>query len=166
VRKNADGDKADVEIRTPMGDVSVHTGVDATGTGLPVYPGARILRDHGDHSGTADVNVGNSLFGVKVVAASFASDDPPDRIVDFYRNQMKTFGEVVECRGNIDFKGGLRSRRSVCRERWWRSRRIQLATGTEERHRLISVEPRGNGSEFATVFVETRGRSERAGADF
>jgi hypothetical protein len=166
VRKDADGDKADVDIRTPVGAVSVRTGVDASGTGLPAYPGARILRDDHHDTGSADVNIGNSLFGVKVVAANFASDDAPDRIVDYYRTQMKAFGEVTECRGDIDFRGRRGARRPVCKEKWSGSRQIQLATGTEERHRLVSVKPRGGGSEFATVYIETRGRDERAGADF
>jgi len=29
-------------------------------------------------------------------------------------------------------------------------------TGTEERQRVVSVKPRGSGSEFAVVHVETR----------
>lgn len=32
---------------------------------------------------------------------------------------------------------------------------MQLAVGTEERHHLVVVKPRGTGSEFAVVFVQT-----------
>jgi hypothetical protein len=31
--------------------------------------------------------------------------------------------------------------------------------GTEEHHRLVSVEPRGRGAEFAVVSIQTNGRS-------
>ena len=37
------------------------------------------------------------------------------------------------------------------------SRDVQLLTGTEDRQRVVSVKPRGSGSEFALVYVNTRG---------
>jgi hypothetical protein len=33
---------------------------------------------------------------------------------------------------------------------------VQLATGTEDDQRIVAVKPRGNGSEFAVVHVQTR----------
>jgi hypothetical protein len=32
-----------------------------------------------------------------------------------------------------------------------------LVAGTEERRRIVSVEPEGKGSRFALVYVQTRG---------
>jgi hypothetical protein len=144
--------KADVEIRTPIGDVSVHTGVDAPDTGLAVYPGSTPLRDRREAE-SANVTVGNSLFGVNVAAAKFASDASADEVVRYYRQAMRAHGEVVECHGDINF------RRSgpVCREGLFsKKKQTQLAVGTEERHRLVSVKPRGSGSEYSVVFVQTR----------
>jgi len=37
-----------------------------------------------------------------------------------------------------------------------KKKQTQLAVGTEERHRLVSVKPRGSGSEYSVVFVQTR----------
>jgi len=39
------------------------------------------------------------------------------------------------------------------------SHSTQLAVGTEERHRLVSVKPRGNGSEYSLVYVQVNGES-------
>jgi hypothetical protein len=149
------GRNTNVDIRTPFGTVDVRTDIDAAATGLPVYPGARPLRERHDPA-SANVNVGNSYFGVKVVAAKFEHDDAPEPIVDYYKNAMKKYGDVIECKGNIDFKGRDTLSHPVCNERR-RSNEIQLVAGTEQRHRIVVVKPRGSGSEFSAVYIETRG---------
>ena len=154
VHEEQRGDQKLVDIRTPVGAMTVNTNVEAPATGLPVYPGARPLQD-GDDPRSANVSIGSSLFDLSVVAAKFESDDAPDRIIEFYRREMATYGAVTECRGDIDFKGGPGAQRPVCRGRG--SREIQLVAGTSERHRLVSIKPRRGGSEFAVVYIQTRG---------
>jgi hypothetical protein len=146
-----------VDIKSPLGSVNVRTDVENPDTGLPVYPGAQPLREHDDHE-SADVNISSPWFGVKVVAATYESDDTQDRVLDFYREQMKkTYGTVTECRGDIDFRRrGGRERQPVCKEKA-SARDVQLMTGTEDRQRVVSVKPRGAGSEIALVYVNTRG---------
>jgi hypothetical protein len=151
VRKHESDNKADVDITTPVGNVSVKTNVDNADTGLAVYPGARPLQDE-DEPESADVKVGNSLFGVKVIAAKFQSADAQDRIIDFYRNELKRYGEVTECRGNVNFRGS----RPVCHEKLF-ARDLQLVTGPEHQQHIVSVKPRGEGTEFGLVYVQTRG---------
>jgi hypothetical protein len=158
VRKGGPGDQSRVDILTPIGDLSVRTDVDSPNTGLPVFPGSRPVRDGKREHDNAEVRIGGRSFGMEVIAAKFESDANPATVVDFYKKEMKTYGEVTECRGNIDFNGRWGSRRPVCKERW-SSRAIQLAVGTEEHHRLVSVEPHGDGSEFAVVSIQTRHRS-------
>ena len=152
--QNAEQGK-NVEIKSPVGDLSVRTDVKSPDTGLPVYPGAQPLRDDREPE-SADVNISSKWFGVKVIAAKYQSDEAQDKILDFYRREMRTYGPVTECRGNIDFRGGPGGRRAVCQERP-SAREIQLATGTEDRQRLVSVKPRSGGSEFSLVYVNTRG---------
>ena len=152
VRDEESGGKAEVDIRTPVGALSVRTDVGAPDTGLRLYPGATPRRDRDDDPQSADVSIGGAWFGVKVVAANFESRDEPGEIVDFYRDEMKAYGAVTECRGDIDHRRG----RMVCQEDA-SSRDIQLAVGTEERQRIVSVKPRGSGSEFALVYIRTGG---------
>jgi hypothetical protein len=147
--------RADVQIRTPVGHVFVKTGEQLPDTGLAVYPGSVPVRHHREAE-SANVSVGNSLFGVKVAAANFGSDASPHAIVEYYRQAMRTHGQVTECQGNIDFRRG----RPVCHSKLFsRSRTMQLAVGTEERHRLVSVKPHGNGSEYSVVYVQVTGES-------
>jgi len=147
--------RADVQIRTPVGHVFVKTGEQLPDTGLAIYPGSVPVRQHREAE-TANVSVGNSLFGVKVAAANFASDASPHAIVEYYRQAMRAHGQVTECRGNIDF----RRSRAVCHSRLFsHARTTQLAVGTEARHRLVSVKQRGNGSEYSVVYVQVTGES-------
>jgi hypothetical protein len=126
VRETPSGKHSDVDIRTPAGHVSVRTVVDVRDTGLPIYPGARPARDDRD---SAVVNVGSAWFGVKVVAAKFESDDAPEQVLDFYKNEMRSYGGVTECRGNVDFKGRNHARAAVCKEKPSKTY-VLLLTGT------------------------------------
>lgn len=155
-KEEVDG-KAKVDITSPVGNLSVRTNAETPDTGLAVYPGAQPLRDE-DEPESADVTVGNSMFGVKVLAAKFESSDGTDKIVDFYRNELKAYGDVTECRGNVDFRGRGEARRPVCREKPF-ERDLQLVAGPEESQHIVSVKPRGDGTEFALVYVQTRGKS-------
>jgi hypothetical protein len=149
------GKNKNVDVRSPFGSVSVRTDVENPDTGLPVYPGARPLRDEDDPE-SANVNVSSRWFDVRVVAAKYESRDTQETILNFYRHQMRTYGAVTECRGEVDFRGGRHNRRPICTERP-ASRDVQLLTGTEEQQRVVSVKPRGTGSEFSLVYVNTRG---------
>jgi len=157
VRRHDSAGRADVDITTPVGDLSVRTNVEAPDTGLAVYPGARPAQDEKAPE-NANVTVGNSLFGVQVVAAKFESEDPQDRIVEFYRNELKFYGEVTECRGDIDFKGRQGARHPVCREKLF-ERDLQLVAGPEDQRHIVSVKPRGSGTEFGLVYLKTHGKS-------
>jgi|RhiMethySRZTD1v2_1073278.scaffolds.fasta_scaffold1191121_1 hypothetical protein len=153
VRKHEVDGKADVDITTPVGNVSVRTNVDKADTGLAVYPNARPLEEE-DEPKTADVNVGNSMFGVKVVAAKFESNDPQERVIDFYRNELRAYGDVTECHGDVDYRRG----RPVCREKLFSRGDLQLVAGPEDKQHIVSVKPRGEGTEFGLVYVQTRGK--------
>jgi len=155
VDAEAGHEKADVKIRTLVGDLLVRTGGDLPNTGLDVFPGAWPLRERNDPP-SADVSVGNSLFGVKVAAAKFRSNASHEAIVEYYRKAMSAYGGVTECRGDVDFKRD--HGRVVCRGGLY-SRTTQLAVGTEDDHRIVSVKPRESGSEFSLVYVQTRGES-------
>jgi hypothetical protein len=70
-----------VKLQSPFG--TVETTKDpaeaAKNLGIELYPGARALQ-----AGSASVNIGNS----HTVAANFESDDPPDKVAEFYKSQL------------------------------------------------------------------------------
>jgi hypothetical protein len=156
VHQEQDGRTTRVDISTPLGALTASTGEKAGNTGLPVYPGAQLSRDgnDGDYE-RAKVSIGTPWFGLRVVAAEYESPESPEQILNFYREQMKPFGAVTECRGDVKFKGG----RPDCRSHP-SSTDIQLVVGTEESHRIVAIKPRGQGSEFALVSIQSSRTSD------
>ncbi len=151
IQKKGEGGNKKVDIETPVGSLHVNTQVDPKDTGLAVYPGAT-RAEEGDSKHAASLSMDSALFGVKVVAIKYHSDDPPDKLLDFYRKQLKVYGEVTECRGSIDLEHGkVRCNPSSLREE------INLVTGTDERRHIVSIKSEGKGSNFALVYMQTRG---------
>lgn len=144
---------ADVDIRTPVGAVSVQSRGTAPNTGLPAYPGATLLEDD-DGPESANVDVGAFGVGVQVSAAKFESHDAEAPILEFYRKAMATYGPVMECRGEVDFEDSG----PVCGGRG-SDRDVKLVTGARNDQRIVAVTPRGAGSEIAIVHVRLRGVS-------
>lgn len=165
VKDHENGDNSKVDIETPVGGIHVDEEANARDTGLPVYPGARPKPKTDHDSKSANVNISSGFFGVKVVAIEYESDDPPAKVLAFYREQMKKFGGFVECRtdkhgGDLTAKAGDHEdgSRPVSCEGNNSGNVVELKTGTEDNQRLVSVEPEGNGSDFALVYVRTRGK--------
>ncbi|MFI5088811.1 MAG: hypothetical protein ACHP7P_01975 [Terriglobales bacterium] len=151
IQKKGEGANKKVDIDTPVGSLHVNTQVDPKDTGLAVYPGATRAEDE-DRKHAANLSIDSSVFGAKVVAIKYRSDDPPDKLLDFYRKQLKSYGDVSECHGSISFdRGNMR-----CHETGLRGE-TNLVAGVEERHRIVSIKPEGKGSNFALVYVQTRG---------
>ena len=153
VQQRDGGRRADVDIRAFGSTVAVRTAVSGEKTGFEIYPGATLAARH--HRGErADVDIQTAWFGVQVVAATYESDDSPEQVLAFYRDQMGGRGDFIECRGKVDFRWRDGARRPVCRERSM-SREIKLVAGTSERQRIVSVKPRRDGAEFSLVAVAT-----------
>jgi hypothetical protein len=164
--KSNDGDseKKKVDIDTPIGGIHVNEQADAHDTGLAVYPGARQAPKNDNDSKSANVNISSSLFGVKVVAVEFQSDDPPDKVIAFYQDQLKKYGSVVECHtsthgGDLTIKAGqANSHDPVSCESGKSGKVVELKVGTDDNQHLVSIEPNGKGTDFTLVYVLTRGK--------
>jgi hypothetical protein len=157
-RKDDAGKDKDVDIRTPLGSISVHKGAsDAKETGLSLYPGAQLKKDFDEHEGSANVNISSPLFGLKVVAVKYQSDDSPQKVLDFYRKDMARYGKVLDCTGgfNMSFHHRDRDMEVTCEGHGGSEHRYQeeLKVGTENNQRIVAIKPNGNGSEFALVYV-------------
>jgi hypothetical protein len=151
-RERAEG--KDVEIRTPVADLSVKTEVPSPDIGLAPYPQARPLGSD-DEPSNANVNISSSLFGVNVQAAKYETDDAVEPVAAFYRRELAKFGDVTECRGrDLEFrKGGTAG--PQCGARTSRDE-VQLGAGTDGDEHIVVVKPRGTGAEVSLVAVKTR----------
>lgn len=167
VREDETRGSKKVDIETPFGDLKVQNQADAKQTGLPVYPGATPKPPkHGDE-GKGQASVSMSMFGLKVAVVSFISNDPPDKVLAWYRGEMKPMGSFIECSGTGDV-GNVHTRGDgddddddkpvTCdKNSGDRGRKVtQLKLGTDRNQKIVAISEREDGqpgSEFALVRV-------------
>jgi hypothetical protein len=98
VDKGANGDQKKVRVDTPFGGIRVNTGqTTAADVGLPAYPGAQLVRDDRNHK-SADVRMGFGEWEMRVQVASYSTSDAEDKVTDFYRKALSSYGGVIACR--------------------------------------------------------------------
>ncbi len=156
-----------VDINTPLGGLHVHTEVDPSQTGLSVYPGAKPrIEDDGKDKNRANVDISTSVFGVKVVAIEYESDDPPDKITAYYNKELRKYGKVLQCPGgggavktDHDAKPSSKSKDLTC-DKSDGAHGTELKVGTDDNQHLVAIEPQGKGTKFALVYVQTRGERQ------
>jgi hypothetical protein len=167
VKKEKNGDDKQVDIQSPVGGIHVSQDADAADAGLPVYPGARSSKkDSGRDSDSANVNLSGFGFGLKVVALSYESDDPPEKLVAFYKDQLKKYGNVLVCRtkdldldtdlDTSDHASDHASHALTCSSS--SGDNTELKVGTKENQHIVAVKRDGKGSSFQLVFVRTHGK--------
>jgi hypothetical protein len=164
VKKEANGQDKQVDINTPLGGIHVNKQADAADVGLPVYPGARLREKDADGSDkNANVNISGFGYGIKVVALEYESDDSPAKVVSFYRDRMKGFGNVLECHTshlsmdtNMGSRGHDDSNELTCQGD--HGSNIELKVGKRDDQHIVAVEPEGKGAKFSLVYVRTHGK--------
>lgn len=156
VKKDSSGEDKKVDIDTPIGGIHVDKGADAQETGLPVYPGARV-KEKKDSDDNKSANVDISFFGhgVRVVAVEYESDDPPSKIIAYYKGQLKKYGSVLECHtaGHDVNVGKNDSKELACDSDGGKS--VELKVGASDNQRVVAVDPDGKGCSFSLVYVRT-----------
>lgn len=164
VKKNDNGQEKKVDIDTPFGGIHVSKGADVRDTGLSVYPGAR-LKENGDSDDekSANVNISTSEFGLKVVALNYESDDAPDKVISYYKDQLKHYGSVLECHtqgrhADYSHHSDKNDSDQLKCEGDNSGKTIELKVGTESNQHIVAIDPQGKGSDFALVYVRMRGK--------
>jgi hypothetical protein len=167
VKKEANGQDKQVDISTPVGGIHVSKQADASDVGLPIYPGAHLKQKDSDGSDkSANVNISGFGFGVKVVALDYESTDAPAKVLAFYREQLKKYGNVLECHYsghrdvNTDFDSHDSDSKSsdlTCDDD--HGANVELKVGKKDDQHIVEVETASKGSSFALVYVRTHGRN-------
>jgi hypothetical protein len=171
--RDDNGDKATeskgAEITTPFGTLKARNEDDGKATGLAVYPGARLVKDKdNDHGG--NVVIDTPAFGLKVVAVKYETDDPPEKVLDFYRKELKQYGhKVLECRPNHEpddvsvgeVHKNKRENELTCDKDDKGSGPVtELKAGTDDNQHVVGIEQKGKATRFALVYVRVRGDSD------
>jgi hypothetical protein len=159
------------DIRSSSGDLHIGNDADARKIGLPVYPGARLKHD--DNNNNA-VNLGllTEAFGIKLVVASYESDDTPVQVIEYYRDKLRKYGKVLECHTHQhggDVNADVDEDKDKDKDQHSKPVKCEgdntgpvteLKVGTEENQHLVSIEPRDGGKRatFALVYLHTHGK--------
>jgi hypothetical protein len=97
VDKDASGEEKQVQVDTPFGGIHVNTDqTTAADLGLPVYPGAQIVRDN-EHDKSADVHLGFGEWELRVKVVNYSTADSQDKVVAFYKKALGRYGDVISC---------------------------------------------------------------------
>lgn len=156
-----EGGNKKVDIQVPFAQIHVGTDTDAKDTGLTSYPGAKPKQDRDNDKQRANISIGGDDFGLRVVVASFTSEDSPEKVIDFYRKDLKRFGTVLECKKGITENKGHDESELRCSDHGSEEPgKLDLAVGVPEKQRIVSVKPNGQGAEFSLVYVQVKGKKE------
>ncbi len=165
VQKEANGRDKQVDIKTLLGGVHVSQQADASDIGLAIYPGAHLKEKDVDGSDkSANVNISGFGYGLKVVALEYESADAPAKVLSFYRDQLKKYGGVLECRTSslhLDMKMGSHGSKNGSNELTCDGEGgndVELKVGRKDDQHIVAVEPEGKGSSFSLVYVRTHGK--------
>jgi hypothetical protein len=97
VDKGANGEDKSVQVDTPFGGVHVNTDqTTAADLGLPVYPGAQIVKDK-ENDKSADIHMGFGEWEMRVKVVNYTSADSQDKVVAFYKKALGRYGDVIAC---------------------------------------------------------------------
>jgi hypothetical protein len=164
-QNDASRDK-NLDIRSSVGDLHVGNDADARRAGLPLYPGARLKHD-ADNDAALNLGVLTQAFGMKLVVAKYDSDDAPAKVIDYYREKLKKYGQVLEChtrehgedvKSDADDHEAHPSKPVKC-DSDNTGPVTELKVGTEDNQHVVAIEPRDSGkTTFALVYVHTRGK--------
>ena len=153
-----------LDVRSSIGDLHVGKDADAQEAGLPLYPGARPKQGDND-SDPLNFDVLTQSFGLKLVVAKYESDDPPAKVIAFYRDKMQKYGKVLICdslkgNGNLHLDDENDSSKPVQCDGDNTGPVKELKVGTEGNAHIVAVEPKdnGKGSSFALVYLRRVGK--------
>lgn len=162
--QQSDSQDKPFDVRSSIGDMHVGKDADAEKQGLPLYPGARPKQEKDNDP--LNFAILTESFGLKLMVAKYESDDPPAKIIDFYRGKLKKFGKVLECHsqkhgGDVEVNDDKDSKDSKDKELKCDENSgpvVELKVGTEDHQHVVAIEPRegSKGASFTLVYVYSR----------
>jgi hypothetical protein len=167
IESDKHGDNDNVKIATPFGGMQVKTNDAAVvdGIGLPVYPGAELVKKK-NNDGAADVNMSFGSFQLRVKAASFKTSDSPDKVAAFYRKALARYGDVIDCQNNKAVGSPAKTAEGLTCDNEKSnhitvddevSNKRELKAGSKQHQHIVAIDPDGSGSKMGLVSLDLPG---------
>jgi len=168
IENDKHGDSDNVKIATPFGGMSVKTNESAVidGIGLPVYPGAVLVKKKDKNDGAADINFSFGSFTLKVKAASYTTTDSPDLVAAFYRKALGRYGDVLQCQNDKPTTSMTRTADGLtCSDDQKNhikvdndiSGKMELKAGSKQHQHIVGIDPDGSGTKIGMVALDLPG---------
>lgn len=166
--KNGDG-KDNVDIGTPFGSMQVKTDDKATSaqTGMTPYPGATLVKKDKDDNGAADISMNFGDFKLGVHAVDLRTPDPEDKVLAFYRNDLKRYGDVLTCKGRKAVGTPVRTSQGLTcgssRNEYHLnsdSDHLELRAGSERHQHIVGIHPEDGFTRIGIVALDLPGGFE------
>jgi hypothetical protein len=161
------GDGKNVNISTPFGGLHVRTNDSAVqeSIGLAAYPGATLVKkNNGKGDDSADVDMHFGSFQLRVKAVTYRTDDSINKVEDFYRNDLKRYGDVITCQGNKAVGEPTRTMTGLtCEDNPHRRVSVDdsddrdslhLKAGSRHHQHIVGLDPDHGGTKFALVVLD------------
>jgi hypothetical protein len=167
IESDKHGDNDNVKIATPFGGMSVKTNDAAVveGLGLPVYPGAEIVKKDKKNV-AADVNMSFGSFQLRVKAAGYRTQDSPDQVTAFYRKALGRYGDVIQCQNEKSVGAPTRTGEGLTCDYEKEnhisvnddmSGKMELKAGSKLHQHIVAIDPEGNGTKFGLFALDLPG---------
>ena len=159
--KTGDG-KDNVDIGTPFGSMHVKTDDKASGaqTGLTPYPGATLVKKDGDDDGAADVSLNFGEFKLGVHAVDLRTADSQDKVIAFYRNDMKRYGDVLTCHGKTAVGSPVRTGEGLTcgsaknQYEIGSTDHLELRAGSEKQQHIVGVHTEDGATRIGLIALD------------
>ena len=125
--------------------------------GFPVYPGATAL-EHNDGRGTVSLTQGAHVHSLQ--ASAYLSQDNAQKVVQFYREHLKNFGQITECAGgtntrvDVELNDASLTNPSACRSGEFGAGGTEIKVDSGGDRRIVITLPHDAGSEIALVHYQ------------
>jgi hypothetical protein len=135
------------------------------GLGLPVYPGAELVKKD-KNNGAADVNMSFGSFQLRVKAASYRTQDSPDQVTAFYRKALGRYGDIIQCQNDKPVGSPTHTAEGLTCDNEKEnhisvnddmSGKMELKAGSKQHQHIVAVDPEGNGTKFGLVALDLPG---------
>ncbi|WP_260736197.1 hypothetical protein [Tunturiibacter lichenicola] len=168
IESDKHGDADNVKIATPFGGMTVKTNDTAVmdGLGLPVYPGAELVKKKDKNDGAADINMSFGSFTLRVKAASYKSTDSPDLVAAFYRKALGRYGDVIECQNDKPVGTQTKTAEGLtCADDQKNhikvdndlSGKMEMKAGSKQHQHIVGIDPDGSGTKIGLVALDLPG---------
>lgn len=129
----------------------------ARDVGLPIYPGAKPLKEDSDESSAVKMGLWGGSSGFKLAVLKLESNDAPAKIADFYRKELVKYGKVLDCGqpSSGRTQSSSDAKQLGCDDDQAVKGGFTLKAGTKENQHIVGIEPKGNHTKIALVYVQT-----------